>query len=123
MIRRPPRATRPATLFPYTTLFRSLAPQEGLARVRLFASDLHPPVARLEPGKGGHFVCATCAASRRRGANRGEIQCTRECTRPIHVTDSIGYTIELQEKNACYRSSDGSTEESRVGKECVGTCR
>src|SRR3546814_2889452 len=37
-----------------------LAPQEGLARVRLFASDLHPPVARLEPGKGGHFVCATC---------------------------------------------------------------
>src|SRR3546814_9226312 len=41
-----------------------LRSEEGLARVRLFASDLHPPVARLEPGKGGHFVCATCAADR-----------------------------------------------------------
>src|SRR3546814_19100089 len=27
MIRRPPRSTRTDTLFPYTTLFRSLAPQ------------------------------------------------------------------------------------------------
>jgi hypothetical protein len=26
MIRRPPRSTQPTTLFPYTTLFRSLAP-------------------------------------------------------------------------------------------------
>src|SRR3546814_3145252 len=29
MIRRPPRATRTDTLFPYTTLFRSLFHQEG----------------------------------------------------------------------------------------------
>src|SRR3546814_14194793 len=28
MIRRPPRSTRPATLFPYPTLFRSYAPIE-----------------------------------------------------------------------------------------------
>src|SRR3546814_8229013 len=30
MIRRPPRSTRTDTLFPYTTLFRSLAGQTGL---------------------------------------------------------------------------------------------
>src|SRR3546814_15607832 len=29
MIRRPPRATRPAPLFPYPTLFRSEAPANG----------------------------------------------------------------------------------------------
>src|SRR3546814_2265932 len=29
MIRRPPRSTRTDTLFPYTTLFRSIAPQQG----------------------------------------------------------------------------------------------
>src|SRR3546814_4344101 len=34
MIRRPPRSTRTDTLFPYTTLFRSLAPPGG-ARQRL----------------------------------------------------------------------------------------
>jgi hypothetical protein len=27
MIRRPPRSTQPTTLFPYTTLFRSQAPE------------------------------------------------------------------------------------------------
>src|SRR3546814_18392369 len=30
MIRRPPRSTRPYTLFPYTTLFRSLEAAEAL---------------------------------------------------------------------------------------------
>src|SRR3546814_12337963 len=29
MLRRPPRSTRTDTLFPYTTLFRSLEPEEG----------------------------------------------------------------------------------------------
>src|SRR3546814_3700642 len=29
MIRRPPRSTRTDTLFPYTTLFRSLAPRDA----------------------------------------------------------------------------------------------
>src|SRR3546814_19166813 len=32
MIRRPPRSTRTATLFPYTTLFRSLCLEVGLHR-------------------------------------------------------------------------------------------
>src|SRR3546814_1735194 len=32
MIRRPPRSTRTDTLFPYTTLFRSLDPLPGVAR-------------------------------------------------------------------------------------------
>src|SRR3546814_17779764 len=31
MIRRPPRSTRTDTLFPYTTLFRSLRPDDGSA--------------------------------------------------------------------------------------------
>src|SRR3546814_1173451 len=39
MIRRPPRSTRTDTLFPYTTLFRSIGPDEvepdGQSRVRL----------------------------------------------------------------------------------------
>src|SRR3546814_2753540 len=33
MIRRPPRSTRTDTLFPYTTLFRSLASGETCARI------------------------------------------------------------------------------------------
>src|SRR3546814_7742641 len=43
MIRRPPRSTRTDTLFPYTTLFRSLLPQalieEGIAEIGLIRVD------------------------------------------------------------------------------------
>src|SRR3546814_3057804 len=35
MIRRPPRSTRTDTLFPYTTLFRSMMKQVGLGNVEL----------------------------------------------------------------------------------------
>src|SRR3546814_19068107 len=37
MIRRPPRSTRTDTLFPYTTLFRSIAVQGNLDPVILYA--------------------------------------------------------------------------------------
>jgi topoisomerase-4 subunit A len=56
MIRRPPRSTQPTTLFPYTTLFRSLARLADLASrqkagksfLTLEATDkLLPPVAVL----------------------------------------------------------------------------
>src|SRR3546814_18673516 len=68
MIRRPPRSTRTDTLFPYTTLFRSLlldAPQYGLSepeelqspadhfrRVRgtvAFGDRILPAVQKLQP--------------------------------------------------------------------------
>src|SRR3546814_5244992 len=47
MIRRPPRSTRTDTLFPYTTLFRSIRPdQEGfgkaIGRRLLGIADLQP---------------------------------------------------------------------------------
>src|SRR3712207_7527230 len=55
MIRRPPRST----LFPYTTLFRSLGPARGLPPVRC---------DRLQPRRGG-------AHGFRRGAHRERVAC------------------------------------------------
>src|SRR3546814_15494697 len=47
MIRRPPRSTRTDTLFPYTTLFRSLALYEPAAhREDSFLYALNPGVAK-----------------------------------------------------------------------------
>src|SRR3546814_7335251 len=61
MIRRPPRSTRTDTLFPYTTLFRSLFPDAtaattdtaGVARGSIAApSACSPPAARwIAPGR------------------------------------------------------------------------
>src|SRR3546814_14133994 len=46
MIRRPPLSTRTSTLFPYTTLFRSL---DASLRAGIYL-----------PHAGGHGLCATC---------------------------------------------------------------
>src|SRR3546814_13904368 len=55
MLRRPPRFTRTDTLFPYTTLFRSLAldlrrRQPGVAALDDEAADRVAPVIALELG-------------------------------------------------------------------------
>src|SRR3546814_14822568 len=55
MIRRPPRSTRTATLFPYTTLFRA---QED-ARRRAIVEDLaRPRHRRFRFGKARHVLRA-----------------------------------------------------------------
>src|SRR3546814_20053564 len=49
MIRRPPRSTRTDTLFPYTTLFRSLRPAARLDRAATPALPHGPPSPRRGP--------------------------------------------------------------------------
>src|SRR3546814_16783184 len=67
MIRRPPRSTRTDTLFPYTTLFRSVA-HPALIPIAREVFDAHMPgphqhdVAREDPGSGpGQAVQVTAA--------------------------------------------------------------
>src|SRR3546814_8389063 len=73
MIRRPPRSTRTYTLFPYTTLFRSLDPQPG-----------RTPADQRIPGR-----CAAVRTPRRPGAActlraaRGTGRAAAEPSRPI----------------------------------------
>src|SRR3546814_8744515 len=63
MIRRPPRSTRTDTLFPYTTLFRSLALREG-DRIRWTANDkarglFNSALARVATVESGAIVVET----------------------------------------------------------------
>src|SRR3546814_1791923 len=57
MIRRPPRSTRTDTLFPYTTLFRSLSPRREHSRrpaggdVRCLHPADHFPLSAEFPGR------------------------------------------------------------------------
>src|SRR3546814_17916675 len=96
MIRRPPRSTRTDTLFPYTTLVRS--PQR-------FA---RPPWVR---GDAGH------------PATRGPgVLADRRVARRSPPGDPVSRPSDDNRTNAAlivlFRS-----EERRVGKECVSTCR
>src|SRR3546814_15030025 len=145
MRRQPPRSTRTDTLFPYTTLFRSvpalavasslIAVATGLALTGLL---LHAPVQTLDRRK------------RPKGRNRRY----RKHERDIQSAQAHGYTDRacspearrsccslhgiLQPKNGAAadeaHSSDEAldypchrlrarSEERRVGKGCVSTCR
>src|SRR3546814_16020747 len=108
MIRRPPRSTRTDTLFPYTTLFRSpgdagalVREQElgaGPALVLLIDTLLDRHADILEE----HLVHLMLAAERD--------------DRPYR--DAGRFHVDQQDGDALLRS-----EERRVGKECVSTCR
>src|SRR3546814_19398373 len=98
MNRRPPRSTRTDTLFPYTTLFRSAS-------------------------AGNWYVQKTPSL-------------TLRSVRPRHESGRLAQTVELTSASVPaarahirfllatptkFRS--GRSEERRVGKECVSTCR
>src|SRR3546814_7571737 len=149
MIRRPPRSTRTDTLFPYTTLFRSVrwrarghAPrrQDRKRRAVLRRYD-GARAGKGRQGLGSDRRCRSCAAFRpaRRVAGRpwrsGEVRADRRARR-----DAATQVRDRQECRKLYRplrqglSRDAServqgeigraqAEERSVGKECVSTCR
>src|SRR3546814_13079417 len=112
MIRPPPRSTRTETLFPYTTLFRShagiLDELNGLKRT-LPELLQHAQMARLAAELGDHD---RAAVERLSGVLGGG-------TLDYPSTLGSGHVSELAHAQAARIRS----EERRVGKECVSTCR
>src|SRR3546814_18217179 len=103
MIRRPPRSTRTDTLFPYTTLFRSVglvAHRDVVDRQDFFAVARH---AALDAGD--HFVADADV-----GARAAHHDFVMAAARAVAV--GVGLV------NLMFRS-----DERRVGQECVSPCR
>src|SRR3546814_11284807 len=91
MIRRPPRSTRTDTLFPYTTLFRSVRARRGVRPV--------PGAARAARPAGRHALRrrAADARSRPRAGGRAEAAGRRRAVaRPRAEDRSEEHTSELQ---------------------------
>src|SRR3546814_13969303 len=113
MIRRPPRSTRTDTLFPYTTLFRSkeIVIVEVEARVD---GDRRDEAARRE------FVDIGNALVAHFGAIAVDVV-------PVGAQAEIAF--DLLADRARIAAVEGQrqpvvrSEERRVGKECVSTCR
>src|SRR3546814_15377790 len=100
MIRRPPRSTRTDTLFPYTTLFRSLGQAEG--RWRLV--EIRWPHA---------FISVTAKDGR-------EFLLRLNCAGFPQALPTGGPWDMAADRILPF---DLRSEERRVGKECVSTCR
>src|SRR3546814_11040235 len=95
MIRRPPGSTRTDTLFPYTTLFRSFD-------IALKDCEI---VHRID------------------GDHREVVSTTTDFEIAAALDDmGVGHDNAWRDENAASRAERRS-EERRVGKECVSTCR
>src|SRR3546814_12311290 len=101
MIRRPPRSTRTDTLFSYTTLFRSGRQLDRERRAFVERQAAH----RVDREVGDQLLVAERRAAEPRAPERAQ---------ELHLADD-----DLDEATAAHRRS----EERRVGKECVSTCR
>src|SRR3546814_15413713 len=112
MIRRPPRSTRTDTLFPYTPLFRSISiveDGEGVDAkgygVRKLGSPEKVDADTIFPtGSTGKAVTTAAIAIL---VDEGKMDWDEKVI--DHLPD--------------FRMHDPGSEERRVGKECVGTCR
>src|SRR3546814_17774660 len=97
MIRLPPRSTRTDTLFPYTTLFRA----KGQLDSHPFGTELD--VYSDEYEWMSHSIAPVMGHDRTQRPTVGTSQCAKPY-RPALLNIS-------------------RSEERRVGKECVSTCR
>src|SRR3546814_15894019 len=102
IIRRPPRATRTDTLFPYTTLFRA----------RVVDTE-----CRGSPWPGGSHVYASAQIGRSLGRGGGA-----PSIGPVPFVRT-GFDQPDDERNRVQSAARSRSEERRVGKECVSTCR
>src|SRR3546814_12883468 len=100
MIRRPPRSTRTDTLFPYTTLFRS-----------------------EDDGEDAPDVVAGGIAEAL-GAQRIEVEGDRGAAVLVEGRLRVGQVVAVHDHPLADHVGRGNrSEERRVGKECVSTCR
>src|SRR3546814_21087501 len=117
MIRRPPRSTRTDTLFPYTTLFRSVHWSDSAwisARVADGLVLLSPDAASSILDQQVQALGTRVTEFMERAAEWSELACFAHLHR-------VGDPATLNRRSAdCLL---GRSEERRVGKECVSTCR
>src|SRR3546814_16976147 len=110
MIRRPPRSTRTDTLFPDTTLFRSPARWRATRQAtRGIASE-----RMLTQGFGESSPIADNDSDEGRERNRRV---------ELKVTEASDVGAGTGTGTGDPSSANDRSEERRVGKECVSTCR
>src|SRR3546814_20863090 len=117
MIRRPPRSTRTDTLYPYTTLFRSdreaLKEYAGTRQILPVEQVLHEST-NIQPRAGNAVP----------GKLRVDQLVTRQLLAILAAKIVREEEIAVEHQIAIRRMErQRRSEERRVGKECVSTCR
>src|SRR3546814_11217296 len=134
MIWRPPRPTLTDTRFPYTTLFRSTLAFFVRALFAVQIRNRHDSLGFLEitgdPGSGKTtiitFMWKLFGRSKYEGfdPNKGSIAgVARNFVKVSNLPVGLIEGNREQDSRGHRRQFDWRSEERRVGKECVSTCR
>src|SRR3546814_20406488 len=122
MIRRPPRSTRTDTLFPYTTLFRSLLATTAFASPAFAQSTdtqtaPEPPVAAATPTSIDDGQSDAIVVTGIRGSQEKSIDLKREATAIVAAisAEDIGTMPDVTIVHALQRIT---SEAGRVGTTC-----
>src|SRR3546814_17812961 len=115
MIRRPPRSTRTDTLFPYTTLFRSCEPRRAIGAAQL-AIHVERHIEHREKNRD-------LAEDRQVQQSHHDEQQQHERNRVSYEDEMIIGVKAPAERKEQPHEGQRRSEERRVGKECVSTCR
>src|SRR3546814_17719683 len=125
MIRPPPRSTRTDTLLPYTTLFRSRSgtARQTFAIIAIGVNAIGAAVAHCAP----IAHCGRSLSGARGSSDNAALRIERA------LADDINYAIDgIGPPQGATGTADNlnsveviqhRSEERRVGKECVSTCR
>src|SRR3546814_12121867 len=113
MIRRPPRSTRTDTLFPYTTLFRSR--DRPAPRTQFRAAERHGLQRSAGALPAGGAGGVRHAAGRAAGGDRRALSAGRRRRGASRARGRADHGLGA--------AGDVRSEERRVGKEGVSTCR
>src|SRR3546814_12572268 len=117
-IRRPPRATRTDTLFPYTTLFRSsLDKADGTNVVPEQTVELASDYVSVPTRSTG------TEGERELLAREMQKEMTASILRRIDAASRAPQPIGMPSAPPPVDEAAPRSEERRVGKECVSTCR
>src|SRR3546814_2028877 len=105
MIRRPPRSTRTDTLFPYTTLFRSLRPAPPAGSATEQATPPLPCGTRRPPAPCGECP-ASCRQRKSNPQNRSE-----EHTSELQSLMRISYAVFCLKKQNNKKNKHSNTNQ------------
>src|SRR3546814_12888988 len=129
MLRRPPRSTRTDTLFPYTTRFRSLRCGYHCCTFDGATGHLQeipnlPDQKRFPPHYGLRTYSVHEEAGLVRVALKGEIPFTGAASELLPLSGTVALTIDHAQYVRAFLDAPAlRSEERRVGKECVRTCK
>src|SRR3546814_12446199 len=120
MIRRPPRSTRTDTLFPCTTLFRSL-------RLQVWRSTIPLKLLRKssQTWRCGWFERSLISYFQRHGLSQSHRLSPKLALRKRKQL-GISSIVEQRSSRSCWNESNGTgwrSEGRRVGQESVSTCK